>query len=115
MNREDAKVGMKVYFGRKNGEKSLGEIVKVNRKNLKVKLLEARGTYRDYKVGGIWNVPPSLCWPADEGKPAQVTQPRRRRARRPCLVDIMTGKRTHGRHGESHDSLFGRMANGLLD
>jgi hypothetical protein len=112
MTRDEAYVGQKVYFGRKNGEKSLGEVTKVNRKNLKVRLLEARGTYRSYKVGGLWSVPPSLCWPADEGKPAQVTKPRR--AKRPCLVNVLTGERTYGRPGESEDSLFGRMANGLL-
>ena len=80
MLRSEARVGMEVYFGRANGEKSLGRIVKVNKKNLKVELLEERGTRRGYKVGGVWNVPPSLCTPADEGRPRQVT--RRQRPRR---------------------------------
>ena len=35
MNRSEARVGMRVYFGRANGEKTLGEVVKVNKKNLK--------------------------------------------------------------------------------
>lgn len=80
MLRSEASVGQEVYFGRANGEKSLGRIAKVNKKNLKVELLEARGVYRDYKVGGFWTVPPSLCSPASEGRPNQVT--RRRRAPR---------------------------------
>ena len=81
MTRNEGKVGMKVYFGRPNGEKSLGEIVKVNPKKFKVKLLEARGTYRDYRVGTIWTVPPSLCWDAADGRPAQVTKKVVRRRR----------------------------------
>lgn len=55
------KVGDKVLFGRGLGEKTLGEILKVNSVKLKVKQLEARGTMRDYKIGTIWTVPPSLC------------------------------------------------------
>ena len=64
------KVGDRVYFGRTNGEKSLGEVVKVNRKSLKVKLLEERGSRRSYTVGGTWRVHPSLCTLADEGRPS---------------------------------------------
>jgi hypothetical protein len=63
-------VGDRVYFGRTNGEKSLGEVVKVNRKSLKVKLLEERGARRSYTVGGTWRVPPSLCTLADGDCPA---------------------------------------------
>jgi hypothetical protein len=59
------KVGDKVYFGRAQGEKTLGEIVKVNRSSVKVKQLESRGTMRDYKVGMIWKVAPTLIYPAD--------------------------------------------------
>tara|TARA_Y100000310_G_scaffold209423_1_gene210029 strand:- start:4538 stop:4993 length:456 start_codon:yes stop_codon:yes gene_type:complete len=55
------KVGDKVRFGRDNGEQSLGEVVKVNRKSLKVKLLEPRGRYKAHRVGGVWRCPPSLC------------------------------------------------------
>jgi hypothetical protein len=54
-------VGDRVYFGRGNGEQTLGEVVKVNRAKLKVKQIEARGTMRAYAVGTIWTVPPSLC------------------------------------------------------
>jgi len=63
-------VGDRVYFGRTNGEKSLGEVVKVNLKSLKVKLLEERGSRRSYAVGGTWRVPPSLCTLADGDCPA---------------------------------------------
>jgi hypothetical protein len=64
-------------------------------------------------VGTIWTVPKSLWTPEDEGRPAVTTRPRR--AKRPCLVNILTGERTYGRPGESEDSLYGRMANGLMD
>lgn len=113
MKREDGHVGQKVYFGSRNGQKTLGEIVKVNPKKFKVKQLEQRGVHKNHAVGTVWTVPPSLCTPADEGRPAQVT--RSRRSNRPCLVNVLTGERTYGRRGESHDSLFGRLANGLLD
>ena len=59
------KVGDRVLFGRSSGEKTLGEVVKVNRSRLRVKQLDARGTYRSYPVGTVWAVPPSLCSMAD--------------------------------------------------
>jgi len=34
---------------------------------------------------------------------------------RPCLVDIMTGERVYGEPGMSEDTLFGLLANGMLD
>jgi len=49
--------GMKVMFGRPNGEKTLGEVIKVNPKKVKVKQLEARG---GYPIGTPWSVPPSM-------------------------------------------------------
>lgn len=55
------KVGDKVHFGRSHGEQTLGEVVKVNRVKLKVRQLDARGTYRSYPVGTIWTVPVNLC------------------------------------------------------
>lgn len=57
----DFQVGDKVLFGRRNGEKTLGEVVKVNRKRLKVRTTETRGTRRTYSKGSVWTVPPSLC------------------------------------------------------
>jgi len=87
MTREQAKVGMKIYFGRANGEKTLGEIVKVNSKNLKVRQLEQRGTYRNYKVGSLWTVPPALCTAVDEGRPAHITRKPEPVAVRPELTE----------------------------
>jgi len=112
MERSEIKTGMRVYFGRKNGEKTLGTVVKVNRSKVRIRQEESRGTYRDYSVGTLWNVPFSLVWPVDEGRPQHVT---RKPKRRPCLVNVLTGKRTYGRPGESEDSLYGRMANGLME
>ncbi len=59
-------VGQHVLFGRQNGEKTLGEIVKVNQKNVKVKTLESRGQRRSYAVGSVWSVPKSLIFPASD-------------------------------------------------
>lgn len=108
----EIKKGDKGYFGRRNGQKTYGEVVKVNRRSIKVKQLEARGCQKDHAVGTIWTVAKALWTPEDEGRPSVTTRPRRKR---PCLVNILTGQRTYGRPGESHDSLYGRMANGLLD
>lgn len=60
----EAKVGMKVLFGRGNGEQTLGEIVKVNPTRAKVKTLETRGNGRGSMVGAVWTVPYSLMNPA---------------------------------------------------
>lgn len=82
MNINECYVGQKVYFGRNNGEKTLGEVVKVNRKKVKIKQLESRGTQRSYPVGTVWTVPPTLCTPANGSKPTQtttVTPPPRKR------------------------------------
>ena len=56
----DLMKGDRVLFGRTYGEKTLGEVVKVNRVKAKVKQLESRGTYKDYPVGTIWTVPLNL-------------------------------------------------------
>tara|TARA_Y100000361_G_scaffold152455_1_gene171987 strand:- start:790 stop:1005 length:216 start_codon:yes stop_codon:yes gene_type:complete len=63
MKKEDAYVGQIVRFGRKNGEKTLGRVVKVNVKNLKVETMETRGRNKTHRVGGRWTVHPSLCEP----------------------------------------------------
>lgn len=52
------RAGEKVFYGRTRGEKTLGEVIKVNPSRIKVKQLEARGVH---PVGTIWNVAPSLC------------------------------------------------------
>jgi hypothetical protein len=70
--RSQFKVGDKVYFGRKRGEKTLGEIVRFGPKNAKVKQLEDRGSIRDYPIGTTWTVPLKLLtlatvqFPADK-------------------------------------------------
>jgi hypothetical protein len=61
-------VGDKVLFGRTFGEKTLGEIVKVNRVKLKIRQLENRGTFRDHAIGTVWTVPPQFCQPVGEPK-----------------------------------------------
>lgn len=61
MEKIQVKVGMKVLFGRTNGEQTLGEIIKVNKARLKVKQLESRGAMRSYPVGTTWTVTAGLC------------------------------------------------------
>lgn len=70
MLRENARIGMKVYFGRRNGEKTLGEIVKLNGAKAKVKTLEDRGHSERHFVGQEWGVPYSMMEPADGATPA---------------------------------------------
>ena len=72
-------VGDKVLFGRGNGEKTLAEVTKVNRASIKVKTLESRGTQRNYPVGTVWKVHPSLCQPVNgTAQPTPVTSTRAR-------------------------------------
>lgn len=61
MQTSDFQVGDRVEFGRTNGEQTLGTVIAVNRKNLKVRQDEVRGQQRTHKVGTVWTVPPSLC------------------------------------------------------
>jgi len=69
----DFKIGQRVYFGRRAGEQTLGEVVKVNATTLKIRQMESRGTMRAHPVGMIWKVPPSLCTPAGDSTPAPAT------------------------------------------
>jgi hypothetical protein len=48
--------GDKVYFGRENGQRTLGIIHKKNPKRAKVKLLEKRGHGFGSEIGSVWNV-----------------------------------------------------------
>jgi hypothetical protein len=57
------KVGQKVHFGRPNGEKTLGEIIKLNPSKARIRTLEDRGSRS--VAGVIWTVPYSLIKPAD--------------------------------------------------
>lgn len=67
------KIGDKVWFGRAQGEKTLGEVLKVNPKSIKVRQLDTRGSIRDYPVGTVWRVGPSLVTPCEGSEtPAPV-------------------------------------------
>ena len=50
-------IGMIVRFGRPNGQKTMGEITKVNHKSVKVKTLESRGVNNRSATGAMWRVP----------------------------------------------------------
>jgi hypothetical protein len=114
-------VGQRVLFGRAYGEQTLGEVVKVNRATVKVRQLEARGTMRSYLVGTLWTVPTQFITPAPAGaQPSEVkavavaTLPTHlppRPVRRPCLVNVFTGKRTYGPPGMDEETLYELMAN----
>lgn len=60
------RVGQEVIFGRPNGEQTRGVVVKVNRKSLKIRQTEERGSQRIRSEGTIWLVHPSLVRAADE-------------------------------------------------
>ena len=68
-------IGSSVIFGRPNGEQTRGEVVKINRKSVKVKQTEVRfGNGRTRSVGAVWNVHPS-CLRLEEGStPTPRTQ-----------------------------------------
>ncbi len=69
------KNGDKVYFGRTHGEKTLGEVVKVNGKTVKVKQLESRGSIKDHPVGTLWRVALSMVCPVDGAASSEATAP----------------------------------------
>lgn len=69
MRKQDIKPGMKVEFGRPNGEKTLAEVVRINRKSIAIKTLEERGTRKTYPVGSKWRCPPSMIEPAPNAEP----------------------------------------------
>jgi hypothetical protein len=77
--------GQKVVFGRSHGEQTHGTVIKVNRKSVKVRQDEARGTYRNYPVGTEWKVAKSLCRPADGPAPA----PKPKRSEAEIMKDIL--------------------------
>lgn len=66
-SREQLRIGTKVYFGRENGERTLGEIAKLNPTKAKVRTLENRGQQGRSPVGSLWNVPYSMLTLADGG------------------------------------------------
>lgn len=52
----ELKIGMKVSFGRPNGEKTIGIVKKVNEKSVKIEQTEIRGRQKSHAIGSIWNV-----------------------------------------------------------
>jgi hypothetical protein len=100
MLREQARRGLKVVFGRPNGEQTLGVIEKVNPSKAKVRTLEARGSRE--AVGVIWHVPYSLMKVA-EGQGAQEAQAAKTPVAFPvdptdgvCLMALRSLIRTYG-------------------
>lgn len=81
----DFQVGQRVTFGRRNGEKTLGEVVRKGRSKLKVKQLESRGAMKSHPVGTIWTVPPSLCEPVNGT--AAPAAPKAKRSEAAILAD----------------------------
>jgi hypothetical protein len=57
MIKDQLRIGTQVHFGRIDGEKTLGEIVKLNHKTAKIRQLQPR---TNKPVGTIWNVEYSL-------------------------------------------------------
>jgi hypothetical protein len=51
------RIGDVVIFGRKQGEKTLGTVKKVNQKTIKVSQEESRGTMKAHEIGTVWKVP----------------------------------------------------------
>ena len=67
------KVGSLVIFGRPNGEKTKGEVIKINRKFVKVRQTEVRfGKGRTvlhrHSIGAVWSVHPN-CLRLEGGPP----------------------------------------------
>lgn len=99
-------VGDTVRFGRPNGEKTLGKVVKVNRKSLKVEILESRGSRS--QAGQVWRVHPSLCEHAEDTRGPFVS-PRDNtvdRALRKLTSQEIKALASHFRQGYVDSSLF---------
>lgn len=75
MLRDECRLKMKVYFGRTNGAKTLGEVIKMNPTKAKVQTLEGRGNGRGSGAGALWNVPYSMMTPADATEAASIAKP----------------------------------------
>ena len=68
------KVGDKVLFGRKSGEQTLGTILRVNDRSVKVRQDEQRGTVKVHPVGTRWKVHPSMVQPAPADRIAEAIE-----------------------------------------
>jgi hypothetical protein len=53
-------IGDEVIFGRPNGEKTRGRVIRVNAKSISVEQTETRGQSRIRKAGVKWRVHPTL-------------------------------------------------------
>jgi len=62
MIREECRIGMIVEFGRENGERTKGVVVKMNPKKAKIRILESRGAGRGSQAGSQWGVPYSMMF-----------------------------------------------------
>jgi len=82
--------GMKVVFGRPNGEQTHGTVVKVNRKTVKVRQDESRGTQKDYAIGTEWKVAKSLCRPANGSSAPAPEAPKPKRSEAEIMDDILS-------------------------
>tara|TARA_B100001094_G_scaffold306549_1_gene337418 strand:+ start:83 stop:484 length:402 start_codon:yes stop_codon:yes gene_type:complete len=80
------KVGDQVVFGRPNGERTRGTVVRVNRKSLSIEQAEVRGQKRVRAVGTKWRVHPSLVQHANGAAPA----PRAKRPDSVILSDLQS-------------------------
>ncbi len=63
MQKSDFSVDQEVYFGRENGEKTLGKIVKMNPTKAVIETLENRGNGRGAATGAQWRVPYGMLIP----------------------------------------------------
>jgi hypothetical protein len=57
---EKCELGDVVIFGRDNGEKTVGKVVRINAATYTIEALEERGTKRTHKAGGKWRVAKKL-------------------------------------------------------
>jgi hypothetical protein len=62
MKPQDLKIGMRVQFGRPNGQHTLAEVIKLNTSTAKLKTLEGRGR-KGGGAGVTWKVPYSMIYP----------------------------------------------------
>ena len=84
-------VGEKVLFGRRNGERTKGTILKVNRASILIRQDEERGSLRSHEVGTRWKVHPNLCYKLEPSAPQTVSSDAaiRRRTDREILLEIL--------------------------
>ena len=89
MNTVTLSIGQQVFFGRRNGEKTLGKVLKLNRATVQVEQLESRGTLKNYPVGTKWKVAVALVTPAGEPTVTHApAEPAAKRTEHEILRDI---------------------------